>query len=547
MKRDSVKMGKVYSYIRFSSIRQREGQSVERQSRYAEVWAKEHGMTLDHELSMRDEGLSAFHQRHVKAGALGVFLKSVEDGKVEPGSVLIVEGLDRLSRAEPMEAQAQLSLIINAGVTVVTAADNKTYSRASIKNNPMDLIYSLLVMIRAHEESETKSKRAKSAIESQCQRWVAGTYRGVIRAGKDPAWVRWDGKQFVLNEAEAAKTRRTISLYLAGYGCFRIAQMLRAEGFPSACAVTSFNSLNNLLRKRPYLFIGTRIMEVNGAEYRLDGYYPPLISQDDYNRIIAEYRLPKRRGRAAEIPSILTCHNGIFRCGYCGRAMSVYREKAKKSDAFGPSRARCGGNRHGLECRTGSCLADPLERAVMAWCSDQMNLNSLIGKNQTADIGARLAASRARAAEAQKQLDRIIDAMLASDSPPAAFAARARAIETEIAALNHAIRADEAALMVEANKPTREAAAIWAESALAALAGDMDARIKVRKLVGETFEKIVLYRYGMNPPPIEETRGQKDKGWDLLLVSKSGVSRYLRINREGVVIAATIDDASRAR
>lgn len=30
-----------------------------------------------------------------------------------------------------------------------------------IKAQPMDLVYSLLVMIRAHEESDTKSKRGK--------------------------------------------------------------------------------------------------------------------------------------------------------------------------------------------------------------------------------------------------------------------------------------------------------------------------------------------------------------------------------------------------
>ena len=60
---------------------------------------------------MRDEGLSAFHQKHVTKGALGTFLAAVEAGKVPPGSVLIVEALDRLSRANPMDAQAQFHLL----------------------------------------------------------------------------------------------------------------------------------------------------------------------------------------------------------------------------------------------------------------------------------------------------------------------------------------------------------------------------------------------------------------------------------------------------
>jgi len=100
---------RVYSYLRFSDIRQKAGTSVERQEEYAAKYARENGMELDTQLTLRDEGLSAYHQKHVKKGALGVFLKAIEDGRVPPGSVLIVESLDRLSRAEPMIAQAQLN------------------------------------------------------------------------------------------------------------------------------------------------------------------------------------------------------------------------------------------------------------------------------------------------------------------------------------------------------------------------------------------------------------------------------------------------------
>nr|WP_052906043.1 recombinase family protein [Pseudomonas fluorescens] len=160
----STKRAKVYSYLRFSDPKQALGNSADRQLQYAETWAKKKGLVLDDSLSLRDEGLSAYHQRHVTQGALGVFLRAVEDGRIKDGSVLIVEGLDRLSRAEPIQAQAQLAQIINAGITVVTASDGREYNRAGLKAQPMDLVYSLLVMIRAHEESDTKSKRVKAAI-----------------------------------------------------------------------------------------------------------------------------------------------------------------------------------------------------------------------------------------------------------------------------------------------------------------------------------------------------------------------------------------------
>lgn len=83
------------------------------------------------------KALSAFHQRHVKQGALGVFLLAVQEGQIPKGSVLIIEGLNRLSRAKPIQAQAQLAQIINAEITVVTASDGREYNRERLKAQHM--------------------------------------------------------------------------------------------------------------------------------------------------------------------------------------------------------------------------------------------------------------------------------------------------------------------------------------------------------------------------------------------------------------------------
>ncbi|WP_306454031.1 recombinase family protein [Burkholderia sp. MSMB1835] len=145
----------------------------------------------------------------------GGFLRAVEDGQVPAGSVLIVEGLDRLSRAEPLQAQAQLAQIVNAGITVVTASDGREYNRERLKAQPMDLVYSLLVMIRAHEESDTKSKRVKAAIRRQCQGWIAGTWHAPIRVGKDPHWVRkTEAGGFELADDRAAAVHLVIEIFI---------------------------------------------------------------------------------------------------------------------------------------------------------------------------------------------------------------------------------------------------------------------------------------------------------------------------------------------
>jgi len=99
----SILTGLVYSYTRFS----------DRQAAYAAKWATEHGLLLDDKLSVRDEGLSAYHQRHVKSGALGVFLVAVEQGRIPIGSVRVVEGLDRLSRSKRRPSSPRSSMRVS--------------------------------------------------------------------------------------------------------------------------------------------------------------------------------------------------------------------------------------------------------------------------------------------------------------------------------------------------------------------------------------------------------------------------------------------------
>jgi hypothetical protein len=162
-------------------------------------------------------------------------------------------------------------------------------------------------------------------------------------------------------------------------------------------------------------------------------------------------------------------------------------------------------------------------------------LNSLIGRDKSQEIRGRLAASRVTLAENERQLKRIVDAMLATDAPPAAFAERARRIEADIKEIQHAIKYDEAALLTEANTPTVQAAEKWASLIDAVKDEDIDARMTVRKLVVDTFEKIVLYRFGTVPPATRKAYA-KDKEWEILLVSRSGVTRQIRVSRDGQLL-----------
>ncbi|MBA3710013.1 MAG: recombinase family protein, partial [Planctomycetes bacterium] len=153
---------KAYSYLRFSTPEQSQGDSTRRQRELAFVYAQAHGLDLD-QSSYQDLGVSAFRGKNSKVGALRAFLDAIEENIIPQGSFLLVESLDRISRDQILDAQGLFLQIVNAGVTLVTLADQRLYSRVTINANPTDLIISLLTMIRANEESATKSRRLKAS------------------------------------------------------------------------------------------------------------------------------------------------------------------------------------------------------------------------------------------------------------------------------------------------------------------------------------------------------------------------------------------------
>jgi DNA invertase Pin-like site-specific DNA recombinase len=530
-------VGMVYSYMRFSDPRQSAGHSSERQRAYAVRWADEHGLQLDESLSLRDEGLSAYHQQHIKSGALGVFLGAVGAGLVPAGSVLIVEGLDRLSRAEPIQAQAQLAQIVNAGITVVTASDGKTYSRERMRDNPMDLVYSLLVMIRAHEESDTKSKRVLASIRRQCDGWLAGTYTGLIRSGKDPAWLELvDGRwQIVPSRAEAV--RAGLELYRRGHGASSIVRELHARGLSLTGRGPQSLQIYRLIRQRA--LVGEKEVLLAGEQYRLPGYYPALLMPAQWSELQAAVGGRGRRHAKGPVPHIIT-GMGITVCGYCGRAMVGQNigTRNRLPDGRiqdGHRRLHCTSNAHGEGCPVaGSTSVAPVERALMSFCSDIVNLQSLYGADRAAAPRARLAAAREKVAELERQLKRLTDAMLDSleEGVPAAFTRRARELEAELLLQQAEIAAAEIDLAASARTHLEGADEVWRKLSAGVEAQDPDARLQTRQLIADTFERIVIYHRGVRP------RLTPPGVIDVMLVARGGGDRLLRISDSGKKVEA---------
>jgi DNA invertase Pin-like site-specific DNA recombinase len=524
---------RVYSYLRFSDPRQSTGSSADRQRLYAQAWAAERGLVLDESLTLRDEGLSAYHQRHIKQGALGVFLQAVSEGRIPEGSVLIVEGLDRLSRAEPIQAQAQLAQIINAGITVVTASDGREYNRAGLKAQPMDLVYSLLVMIRAHEESDTKSKRVKASIRRLCEAWQAGTYRGRVRNGNDPSWVEWTGSEWRLIPERVEAVRLALHHYKNGLGAGRAAKLMYQQGHAITDQVIAGQQIYRLIRL-PALR-GAKRISIDGDDYMLEGYYPRLLSEEEWHELQHLAGQRKRRRGAGEIPGIIT-GVGLTYCGYCGTALvaqNIMGRNRKPDGALqdGHRRLQCVSSSHGTGCRAGgSCSVVPVERALLTYCSDQINLARL---HDAADDGsgvrAQLAAARTEAEKLQRQLDKVTDALLADDSgaAPLSFVRKARELETQLKVSQESIQQLEHMLSAtQAGRVQPAAAERWANLAARVFENDFAAREEVRQLVMDTFERLVIYMRGVG------AEDRSSQFIDLMMVPKRGRPRAIRINRK---------------
>jgi DNA invertase Pin-like site-specific DNA recombinase len=223
-------MPKAYSYLRFSTPEQMKGDLHRRQSTLAQKYATEHHMDLDDTLTFKDLGVSAFRGKNAgEEGQLGAFLAAVETGKVAPGSYLLVESLDRISREAAWIALGTLTNILARGISLVTLYDGKVYSQASMTMNPMDLMYALMGFIRANDESAHKSMRLKSV-------WSAKRAKADKKplTSLAPSWLRLDketGRFQVIPEC-AEVVRRIFREYLSGRGPALITADLNREAVP---------------------------------------------------------------------------------------------------------------------------------------------------------------------------------------------------------------------------------------------------------------------------------------------------------------------------
>ena len=316
-----------YSYLRFSSAGQRGNSSIPRQLEMAMEWAAEHPeVTLD--TSLRDEGVSGSTGENRVKGALSGFLKRIEQGRIAPGSFLLIEEFDRLSRESEVIATNLLTGILMKKVKVVTLVNGEVLDHTA---DVMDLTKAIWALSQGHQENKKRTKRVAKA---WANKKIAAREKGTILSRKGPAWCEFNDvtKRFDAVPERVEVIKGIFRDYIDGKGASVIAQELNArpvapftkssKGWHAGYVLTLLKSRSLLGYYQPTWWsktVGERaVRDADGED--IAGYYPIVLDEATFAR--AQHQLEKRskhgrqgRGkRAKTTPNVLI---GLAKCEEC--------------------------------------------------------------------------------------------------------------------------------------------------------------------------------------------------------------------------------------
>lgn len=498
-----------YSYVRFSTLAQELGDSLRRQVDLARRYALENNLRLN-ERSFRDLGVSGFRGRNVEAGALGAFIAAVKSGLIPRGSYLLIEQFDRLSRDHVNKAlRLLLDLVEDYGITVVTLVDGKVWNSETVQDMTNVLI-SVILMSRAHEESKSKSKRLTEVWGEKKTAAAEGRGERIVTS-ECPRWMRptADKTGFELVPELADSVRRVYAMRLAGHGVSSIVTRANTEGWPvpgkqplrlpgetwteyakRAPSQSWHTSLvGRLLRNRAVL--GEYQPHRNMPDGKrtpvgdsIAGYYPSIIDEQTFLRVqaVAERRgaFPGRRDA-----SYKNWLQGLLRCA-CGNTMV----RKNKNSLAQPNYARyyCSARNRGVSTCAGA-NAGQLESAVLHVVSARAPAH-FDGHRRSEEIKAQLDLLSVEIAAARSKRDRLTEAVAESTTPVKSILPLLARAELEVEEAEERDRT----LRAEASDIAADADAVFASIARrASTLASLDDRAELREDLARVISRVEVH------------------------------------------------------
>lgn len=413
-----------YSYIRFSTPRQADGESLARQTRDTSAWCEAHGYQLVESYS--DLGVSARAGKNSAEGALAKFLAAVRMGKVPPGSALVVEQLDRLSREALRRAVKLFLEILDLGIDIVTVGDSRVYRHDEFELT--DIIIAVVQLSAAHAANEHRIRRVQDAMDRRRERAVAGE----ILSGRCPGWLRWDvaEKKYAAIPEKCALVLEIYTRLLAGASMAAICVELNRRQVPTLRGEEKRKKpsrwtkelLRYILRSPAVIGRHTPGASVGKGGETRENYYPIVIEPRMWEAVqtILDSRARGVRPRRSGTPNLLS---GLCRCSKCGHNVALFRANGRIDS---------------LHCMEPGCTRATLhhrsaELAVLALLRDQIRLTDFEDdRGRREEIRLRCGQIDREVAEIERQIEFTLDVSARDGVKPERAAERISKLERRI-------------------------------------------------------------------------------------------------------------------
>ena len=363
-------MVKAYSYIRFSTPEQRKGNSFERQVEAARRYCQERNFELLDELL--DDGISSYRGQNRIKGKMGVFLRMVEQGKIERGTRLIIENLDRFSREPAMKAIASLSKLLDAGIHVVLLESNREINPES--PDDLDAVVTFMEMTRSHGESKRKQQ-----LSGDNWRRKKNKAQESVLTKRVPMWLEVEGdgknKPLVIKAVpeRAAAVKRIFELAAKGNGGFAITRILNKEKAPlfnetkRASKFWNVSYVKKILKNVAVFGRYVPHTKINGKRTAegepVENYYPAVISKEAFFAV-QSHRSERVNKGGRDKATGKSLFSGMVYCPICDVPMA-YKDKGDGNVYYVCRKAE-----HGADCQYLSIHYKELEARVLARVPD---------------------------------------------------------------------------------------------------------------------------------------------------------------------------------
>lgn len=340
-------MAKGYAYIRLSSKEQlgvgKDG--FDRQINSIRLIAQRYGVEIEPQNIYEDKGVSGYSGRNSQSGQLKELIDDIENLDVQKGDYLFVESIDRLSRQRLLQTKDLVyEKILKKGLILITTSDGAKYE---LKDDPtedfkQDLLLSVIAQ-RAHEESQIKSLRRKSAWKRAKD--LAVEKKEIFNSHNPPFGISFNKELncFEVNDVEAAEIRKIFNLLL-DYG---IKETVTRMNKSNSIREWRNNNIVSMIKTKYVIgCLQSQIRNKGRKQFTqyIENYYPQIISNTLFSQVksaMANRKLSSRQGMRTK--GNLNIFRHCVKCEHCGETMIFAKQYNHQKQVY--FYYQCNGNR----------------------------------------------------------------------------------------------------------------------------------------------------------------------------------------------------------